>query len=191
MGGFDDDDLHAALVMRINSDDPRTVAELIARYRARFEATYDDPPIFTLEVQALALAGDASSARLLFEKHRNDLTREGIAAFESLISKAERNDPVSEDLRVYEATKTVEALRRLVMSLASKKDHRATAKYSEELYAKTSDPQDIARTAQAFVFLGDDAELIRIMEAYPFLQEREPGLLHQYAWALFRKGRAG
>ena len=189
LGGLDDDDLKAALIIRIHSKDPGSVATLIARHRARFEATHKDPPIFTIELQALALAGDTASARLLLDKHRAELTPDGIAGFEALIKKSEGEDPVTEDLKVYERTKTPEALRALVMSLAAKKDHRAIAKYSEELFAQSSDPLDIARAAQAYARLGDDAEFLRAIEAHPFLKEREPGLLHHYAWALFRKGR--
>lgn len=189
LGGLDDDDLQASLVLRLHGDDPGAVATLIARHRSRFEAGYRDPPIGFIEVQALALAGEASSARLLFEKCRDQFTGEGIVVLETLIAKAEGGDPVIEDLRAYEANKTVDSLRALVRSLAQKRDHRATAKYSEELYARTLDPSDIARTAQAFVFSGDGPELIRVMEAYSFLLEREPGLTRRYAWELFRSGR--
>jgi hypothetical protein len=188
LGGLDDNDLHAALTIRINSNDPAGVAALIARYRPRFEANYD-PPIFTVEIQALALAGDTASARLLLDEHRAEIPADGQAYYQGLIAKAEGNDPVAEDLKVYEANKTVDALRRLVSSLAGKKDHRATAKYSEELYAQTKDPKDIARTAKAFSFLGDSAEFIRVMEAYPFLQAQETQLLDHYGWQLFRTGR--
>jgi hypothetical protein len=142
LGGLDDEDLKAALVIRIHSDNPASVADLISRYRARFEANYKDPPIFTIEIQALALGGDTSSARLLLEKNRQELTPEGAAAFESLISKGEGKDPVAEDLKLYESTKTLESLRALVNSLAGRKDHRATAKYSEELFTQSSDPVD-------------------------------------------------
>jgi hypothetical protein len=189
LGGLDDNDLKAALIIRIHSKDPASVATLITRYRARFEASYKDPPIFTIEIQALVLVGDTASAHLLLDKHRDELTPDGIASFEALIKKAEGEDPVAEDLKVYERTKNPEALRTLVMSLAAKKDHRAIAKYSEELFAQSSDPLDIARAAQAYGRLGDDAEFLRIIEAHPFLKENEPGLLHYYAWALFRKGR--
>ena len=189
LGGLDDDDLKAALIIRIHSNDPASVATLIAQNRARLEATYKDPPIFTIELQALALAGDTASAWLLLDKHRAELTPDGIIGFEALIKKSEGEDPVAEDLKVYEKTQSPEALRALVMSLAAKKDHRAIAKYSEELFEQSSDPIDIARAAQAFARLGDDAEFLRVMHAHPFLKEREPGLLHYYAWALFRRGR--
>jgi Flp pilus assembly protein TadD len=188
LGGLDDEDLHAALTIQINSSDPASVAALIAKYRPRFEANYD-PPIYHVEIQALALAGDASSARLLLEKHKDEIPADGLTFFESLIAKSEGGDSVTEDLKVYEANKTVDALRRLVSSLARKKDHRATAKYSEELYGQTKDPQDIARAAQAFAFLGDGAEFIRVMEGYPFLQDQETDLLDHYGWQLFRTGR--
>lgn len=189
VGGLDDDELKAALIIRIHSKEPASVAALIARHRARFEASYKDPPIFTIEIQALALAGDTASARLLLDKHRAELTPDGVAGFEALIKKSEGEDPVAEDLKVYERTKNPEALRALVISLAAKKDHRAIAKYSEELFTQSSDPLDIARTAQAYALLGDDAEFLRVIEAHPFLKEREPRLLQQYAWVLFRKGR--
>jgi hypothetical protein len=45
LGGLDSDDLKAALIIRIHSSDPASVASLISRYRARFEADYKDTPI--------------------------------------------------------------------------------------------------------------------------------------------------
>jgi hypothetical protein len=189
IGGLDDDDLKAALVARIHSNDPASVAAIISRYRARFEANYQDPPIFTIELQALALAGETSSARLLLEKHRADLTPEGILLFETLISKSEGKDPVAEDLKAYEATQSLDALRALVGSLVSRKDHRASAKYAEELFAKSSDPRDIATAAYEYAQLGDGREFTRLIEAHPFLEDREPEFCRHYAWELFRLGK--
>lgn len=188
LGGLDSEDLKAALIIRIHSDDPGSVASLISRYRARFEADYKDPPIFPIEIQALALAGDTSSARILFEKHREELTPDGAAMFDALIAKCEGKDPVAEDLKLYEATKSLESLRTLVGSLSERKDHRAIAKYSEDLFAQSSDPRDIARAAYAFAYLGDGPELVRIIKANPGLTDREPELLRHYAWALFKQG---
>jgi hypothetical protein len=189
IGGLDDDDLKTALIIRIHSDDPASVAALISRHRARFEATYKDPPIFVIELQALALAGETSSARLLLEKHKADLTPEGITLFETLISKGEGKDPVAEDLRAYETTKSLDALRALAGSLVARKDHRAAAKYAEELFAQSSDPRDIATAAYAFAQLGDGREFTRIIEANPFLEDRDPEFRRHYAWELFRQGR--
>ena len=67
LGGLDDDDLNTALIIRIHSDDPASVASLLARYRARFEKNYQDP-IFTIEIQALAFAGDTVSAPVVAGK---------------------------------------------------------------------------------------------------------------------------
>lgn len=189
LGVFDDNDLKGALIVRIHSGEPASVAAHIAKYRSRYNAAFKDPPIFTIEIQALAFAGDTSSARLLLHQHRDDLTAEGVTGFEALIAKCEGKDPVAEDLRVYESTRTVESLRTLVESLAAKKDHRATAKYSEELYGQSSDPRDIARAAQALALIGDGAEFTRVVESHPFLKEQHPQLLQHYAWECFRAGR--
>lgn len=189
LGGFDDDDLRAALIVRIHSGDPASVAALISRHRARFEASYNDPPIFTIELQALALAGETTSARLLLIKHKDDITPDGIAQFEALIAKGEGKDAVAEDLRAYEATKTPEALRTLVGSLSAREDHRAAAKYAEELYAQSLDPRDIALVAYSYAQLGDGLQFIRIIETHPFLEDRDPEFRRHYAWELFGLGR--
>ena len=141
LGGLDDDDLKADLIIRIHSDDPGSVASLIARYRARFEATYKDPPIFTIELQALALAGNSLSARLLLDKHRSDLIPEGIAGFEALIAKGEGKDPVSEDLKVYEFTKTLKSSHPCAVTCRSEGSSRRSEVFGGAVCADCRSPR--------------------------------------------------
>jgi hypothetical protein len=101
--------------------------------------------IASIEIQALAKAGELTSARQLFERHKSEFTEDAVAGLRAEVAKAEGGDPVQEDLRHYQSTGNVEALRSLLASVGKAGDHRAVAQYSEELYKRTSDPQDIAR----------------------------------------------
>lgn len=189
LGGLDDLELRAKLVLLLHADDPGAVATLIAKYRPQFEAGYPAGSMICIEIQALAMAGEATSARVIFEAHRHEFPSEVLAGLEAEVAKAEGVDPVAADLRAYQITNTTETLRSLLGSVIRKSDHRAIARYSEELYLRTGDLQDVARAAQAFINLGDGKEFVRVMEARPLLKERKPGLARQYGWELFRMGR--
>jgi hypothetical protein len=189
LGGLDDAELRALLALRLHGNDPGAAAKLIAQYRLKIEAAYPAILIASIEIQALAKAGEATSARQLLERHKGEFSDEARAGLEAEVAKGEGADPVEEDLRHYESTGTVEALRSLLASVGKKGDHRAIARYSEELYQRTNDPQDIARAAQAFTSLGDGKELVRVMSAHPFLVERDAHLARTYGWQLFQGGR--
>jgi hypothetical protein len=189
LGGLDDSEIRAMLVLRLHGNDPGAIAALIARYRTKLEAAFPALPITSIEIQALAKAGDATSARLLLNANADEFSADSRAGLEVEVAKAEGADPVQEDLRLYETTKTVEALRSLLASVGRRGDHRAVARYSEELYQRTQDPQDIARAAQAFTNVGDSKEFLRVMGAYPFLQGRDSALARRYGWELFQSGK--
>lgn len=189
LGGLDDSEIRAMLVLRLHGNNPSAVAALIARYRTKLEAAFPPVPITPIEIQALAKAGDAPSARLLLNAHADQFSAEARAALEAEVAKAEGADPIQEDLRLYETTKSVGALRSLLASVESRGDDRAVARYSEELYQRTQDPQDIARAARALANVGDSKEFLRVMGAYPFLQGRDTALARRYGWELFHSGK--
>jgi hypothetical protein len=189
LGGLDDSEIRAMLVLRLHGNNPGAVAALIARYRMKLEAAFPPLPITPIEIQALAKAGDAPSARLLLNAHADQFSADARAGLEAEVAKAEGADPIQEDLRVYETTKSVEALRSLLASVGSRGDDRAVARCSEELYQRTQDPQHIARAARALTNVGDSKEFLRVMGAYPFLQGRDTALARRYGWELFHSGK--
>ncbi len=189
LGGLDDDELRAAMILRLHGDDPRVVAEFIGKYRSRLEAGLGHASVLSIEIQTLAMARDATSARLLLDKHRDLLPSEIASLLGAEIAKAEGSDPVTEHKRVYEKAKTPEALRALVGALIAKKDRVATARYAEELYGQTDDPADITMAARALASVGDDENFLRVVTAYPFVEDRDLSLARNHAWLLFRLGR--
>ena len=119
LGGLDDDELRAALVLRLHSDDPRAVADFIGKYRSRFEADVGQTRILSIEIQALAMAKEATSARILLDARKDLFPSQLAALLDAEIAKAEGNDPIAEHKRVYEETRTPGALRALVGALVA------------------------------------------------------------------------
>jgi hypothetical protein len=188
VGGLDDDELRAALVLRLHSDDPRAVADFIGKYRARFEADVGQTRILSIEIQALAMAKEATSARILLDAHKDLFPSELAALLDAEIAKAEGNDPIVEHKRVYEETRTPQALRALVGALVAGKDRLAIARYAEELYGYTRDPDDITIAARALADIGDDENFMRVIDAHEFIEQHDPSLARHHAWLLFQLG---
>lgn len=189
LGGLDDDELRAALVLRLHGDDPHAVADFIGKHRSRLETSVSPVAIRSIEIQALAKAKEATSAKLLLDEHKDLFPSELTALLEAEIAKAEGSDPVAEYKRVYEETKSVEALRALVSALAAKNDRLAIARYGEELYGLTGDPSYIAMAARALAHLGDDENFLRVIQDHPSIEQLDPFLARHHAWVLFRLGR--
>ena len=114
VGGWDDEELYAALILTLHSGDHRAVAALIAKYRPRLQQRL--PPQMTLlvEVTALALAKDASSARAVLDAHRDATEPAIVSRLETEIAKAEGADPVAQYIALYQKLGTVHELRALV-----------------------------------------------------------------------------
>jgi hypothetical protein len=57
--------------VHIRKNDPRAVADFIQEHRAPLEALMTKPAILSMEIQALAMAKDAASARVAFEENKD------------------------------------------------------------------------------------------------------------------------
>jgi hypothetical protein len=188
-GGLSDEELRAALAIRLHANDAAGLASLIAAKRQQAETSFGRNGILSLEIQALAKNGDATSAKIILESNFAEFDDGQIARFRTEIAKAEGADPVAEHLRLYEREKSPDALQALVSALVHKKDHIGVAKYAELLFEETKDPQDLALAAQALVHAGDGDRFVHLIEAHPFLRERNVTFMRNYSWQLFRLGR--
>jgi len=189
IGGLNADELGAALVLRLHGGDPGAVAELIAKHRAQFAEGFPKVGIVAIEIQALAMAHDVASAKLLLEANRELFGEEEVARLGAEIARAEGADPVAEYKRVYEASKSADTLRPLLGALIEKKEHHAVGAYSEQLFALTGNPSDIEAAAKAYANAGDNDNFMRIVEAHPAIRRSDTGIERHYAWQLFQRGR--
>jgi hypothetical protein len=188
LGGLDTEELRAALILRLHAGEPRTMLQLIGKYRPQFVEGFGKTGIASIEIHALALAGDVASAKALYEANKEALGDDAIR-LEAEIAKAEGADPVEECIRVYETTRTPESLRTLVGALIEKQDSRTIGPYAEELFTLTNDPRDITLAARAYANAGDSNNFMRVAEAHPVVKDRDPVLAAHYAWRLFHRGQ--
>jgi hypothetical protein len=189
LGGWDEDELYAAFIIALHSGDHRAVAALTAKYRARLQQRLTPQMTLLVEVQALALAKEASSARALLDAHRGSTDPAIVSRLEAEIAKAEGADPIAEYIRLYEKLGTVNELRVLVETLKRQRDHRLLGPYAEKLYAQTDDPEDVVVAAKAYAATGDAANFVRVIESFPVARARSPDLQRRYAWQLLLAGR--
>src|SRR5262249_49767004 len=117
VGGWDDNDLFAAVILKIHANDHTGLASLIETHRARVQELLTPPRTLLLEVQALIYSGQASAARSVLQEHAALLDRQAVAGLEAEIKAAEGSDPVAEYQRVYEEHQTIDSLRILVNAL--------------------------------------------------------------------------
>jgi hypothetical protein len=189
IGGLDEIELRAALTLKLNQNNPREIADLIARHRASFNSLLPPPLIASIEIQALIKTGDTKAGRDLIDLHKNDFTPSFLKYLEAEIQKADGADPFAVQVRLFEETSATEALRSLVEMLIRAKDDRQVASYAEELYSRTRNPEDIALAAQAAARTGDRKSFVRIIEAHPFLEEHDPAFSLHRARILFHAGQ--
>ena len=188
-GGLSDDELRAALSIRLHKNDAAGLASFIASKRQQAEASFGKSSVLSLEVEALAKSSDATSAKIVLENNVAVFEAAQLAALRSEIAKAEGADPVAEHLRLYESEKSRQALSALVNALVQKKDHLGIAKYAELLFGETKNPQDLTLAARAMSHAGDDDNFVRLIEAHPVLLEYDLSFMRDYAWQRFRLGR--
>jgi hypothetical protein len=180
--------LRAALILRLHSDDAASVAQLIAKYRARLEAKIGVTAVRIIEIHALAKSNDAASAQVLLEANRELLGEEAVARLQAEIARAEGADPVVAYMRAYEAAKEPDTLRALLGALSQKEDYRAMGPYAEDLYRLTADPRDMALAAKAYAQSGDRNNFLRVVNACPVVKRHDPGIANYYAWQMFERG---
>jgi hypothetical protein len=189
LGGLNSDEWRATLVLRLHSNDPKAVADLIATHRAQFDEGFTKAGIVAIEIQALAMAHDVASAKLLLEANGQLLGEEMVARLGAEIARAEGADPVAEYKRVYEANKSADTLRVLLGALIEKNENQAVGLYAEELFTLTGDPSNIGTAARAYANAGDNNNFMRIVETHPGVRRSDPAIEGHYAWQLFQRGR--
>ena len=189
LGGLDDNELQAAFVIALHSDERRSLGDFIAKHRVRLERAIGTAQVASLEVQALAAAGDPASARLVFNLHVEEFEGTLKSLLLTQIAKAEGDDPVTADKRFYEETRSLTALRSLVGVLASRRDSAALAHYGRLLYEETGSLEDALVAARAMAMAERADAFSDFVERNPQIIEHDPELKRYRAWRLLFDGR--
>jgi len=189
IGGLDTVELRAAFALALHSAAPRELVEFVGRHREPLEQSIGKSGVASVEIQALAAAGDAASARILFDASVPLLDPNAVAFLQAQIAKAEGEDPVTAQIALYDKTQDIDALRTLVGLLASLEDKRALARYAHLLFKRTESLAD-ARSAARAMAAADEVEDFRdLIKQVPDILEHDQELKLYYASDLIHAGR--
>jgi hypothetical protein len=189
MGGLNDDEVRAGLLIAMHGElldrSPHSLRNTVPSLMpasARAESA-------SSKFRRSRVSGDAAGARVVLDANRDQYDEAQVARLNAAIAAAEGADPVTTYKRAYESTKTAEALRALVATLAQRNDYRTIAPYAEQLFALTDDPRDVAYAATAYAKVGDNENFMRLVEAHPAIMDADSNLARHYGWQLLNRGR--
>lgn len=188
-GGLDDNELFALLILQLHDSNAQSTVEFVARFRERLGTYLSPQALLSLEIQALAKAGNAAVSRKLFTEKRDELDPVMVATLEAEVEKAEGTDPVAAYRHAHAAANTEGTLRALIDAFVSRSDHRSVAEHALQLYARTQHPDDITFALTALGRAGSLEELVALVDSHSFVLEKSCEVARRYAWELFRQGR--
>lgn len=188
-GGLDEDELFALFVIHLHGQNARQAVEFVSRYRARLGNYIQPAGLLSLEIQALAKAGDALAARHLFDARRAELDPAMVAPIEAEVAHAEGVDPVAAYQTAHAQADTVETLRTLIGAFESRGDHRSAAEHALKLYRRSNHPDDMTFAAIEMGRAGDIDGFVALVDTHPFILQGSHGACVRYGWALLRRGR--
>lgn len=188
--GMNSHELHAALRLVLNQQDPDAVIAFLDRYEARLE-TSELPSGFIggLRIEATANAGNVERARELLDEWRNRLGPKIAASVEAAIAKGE---DVATQLKAWQNAFDVSGsdtdLEKLVEALASAK-HEDLGQRAIELWNRTHRVDEALEAANVLFNDSRDDEWDALLEAIGDAGDGNEGILKHRAWSAFRNGR--
>jgi hypothetical protein len=191
LGGLDDDELRAALIVALHEGSAADVAAFINLHRQRLYRDYGVSGTVGIEIQALAKSGEADRAQRVLDANLAELPAEQVPLFRADIAAASGGDQVAVYLSAYAETKSPGALRNAVHVLAARRDFNEHAKRAEELFTLTAEPEYLVASAWSNARAGNDDDLIRQFTSHWPVLGAEMPLRRYYAWALMRVGDLG
>ena len=191
VGGLDDDEILAELLLLQGSIGPRDLVAHIATNRKHLIKVVHPAFLVDMEVEALARDGQLHRARTLVTEQATELGEEHVARLNVFLDTVEGSDPRSGLEQLYRRTRSIVDLRNLVSHLKSLGDVDALRPLFVELFRhdRTADNAlDVVRSLSGPEDY-DYAAIIRYLENNSDLLSRRDDLRAAYGLALFHGGR--
>jgi hypothetical protein len=188
--GMNGHELHAALRLVLNQQDPDAVIAFLDRYDARLEAS-ELPSGFIggLRIEATAKAGNVERARELLDEWRDRLGPKMAASVEAAIAKGEDAAAQLEAWQhAFDVSGSDTDLEKLVEALASAK-HEDLGRRAVELWNRTHRVGEALQAANVLFNESRDYELDALLDAIGDAGDGSEGILQHRAWSAFRSGR--
>lgn len=188
--GMNDHELHAALRLVLNQQDPNALIAFLDRYQNRFEASeLPSGYIAGLRIEATAKAGNLGLARELIDEWRDRLGPKLTASVEAAIAKGEdAAAQLAAWQNAYDISGSIYDLEKLVDALATAK-HQDLGRRAIELWGRTNRVGEALKAANVLFNESRDDELDALLEAIGDAGDGSEGILQHRAWSAFRNGR--
>ena len=191
LGGFDQDEYLAQLLLFQRSIAPRDLIEYIDNHRERLSIVVHPLFLFEIEIEALARDKQIHRARALIAGRTAELGEEHAARLSIFLDAQEGTDPRSKLERLYESTRSVVDLRNLVYHLKEVRDTAALRPLLFELFEierSLENALDVVKClggSPHFDYIG----VIGFIDSNPDLVSDSDDLYAGYCRALYLAGR--
>ncbi|OYU50502.1 MAG: hypothetical protein CFE31_02840 [Rhizobiales bacterium PAR1] len=190
-GGQSNDALMARLVITLNSNDAKTIADFVGSNRTRLADLVGTTGVAFFEVRALAASDQLleAQARLNELKASGTATEDEIQSLETSIAEARGQDTVSILEEDFRTTDGLDKLQLLVSRLERLRDWRRLSVYARKLFDRLCDLDSASIYARATYELKDWNGVASFLEGRHDLLSRSDFLQTLLAWSLYRLGQ--
>ena len=191
LGGLDDDEDLAQLLLLQRSIAPHQLVTYIEEHRERLASVVHPSFLFDMEVLALARDKQTHRARTLIVARAGELGAEHATRLRIVVDAEEGTDPRAELERLYESTRSLVDLRSLVSHLQGVSDNAALLPHLCRLF---EDERTVANALNVVACLGssphfDFVRIVDFVESNRDLVAHSDGVSAAYGRALYLVGR--
>jgi tetratricopeptide (TPR) repeat protein len=141
-------------------------------------------------IEAYVQAGECGRAEEVVEAKLEDLHPADVPRFRMMISQCKGEDPTRQAREIFEASGQIVDLANLVMSLEVKGRWAELAPYAMELFEREPNATNALRHVECLRRTKEsDDDLVRFLDEWSDIVERDQNLMSARAWALFHLGR--
>ena len=191
LGGLNDDEILAELLLLQGSIGPRDFVAHIATHRKHLIKVVHPTFLVDMEVEALARDGQLHRAQTLVTERATELGDEHVARLHVFLETVEGRDPRSRLEKLYRRTRKTVDLRNLVSHLKYVGDVDALRPLVVELFGherRADNALDVVSSLSGPADY-DYAAIVRFLESNRDLVSRDDDLKAAYGSALFHGGR--
>jgi hypothetical protein len=193
LGGWNPDELFAAFLIVLNSNDPNRLTDFFERYHNDLFAQEHlvRAALAGIEIETLARTGRFDQARTHIELHHRakHLSDEQARDLTEIVAHIEAGDEVENLRQRYAASSHLSDLRPLIHGLRARRDDKQLAVYAPILAQATKTQEDCDLAVKSLFRAGRYADVIALTEELPELFTLD----HEYAalkgWSFYRLGR--
>ena len=189
VGGPSPKELSARVLLLRQLRQFSSLATFIENNWERLSASESVAALVSTLIDAYVHAGECGRAEELLNTRLAELHPADVPRFRLMISECKGEDPTTQARQIYEESGDIVDLHNLVMSLEARGRWAELAPFAKDLFGREPNAENArlyARCSRQTNSTDDD--LLRFLDEWPDIVERDLDLMSSRAWALFHLG---